>query len=48
MDEITLREVTIEDAEYLQPIWTDNDVIRYTMINNMDSIENVKTEFQGS
>ena len=42
MDKIALREVTIEDAEYLQPIWTDNDVIKYTMINNMDSMENVK------
>ncbi len=42
MNEITLRLVTIDDAEYLQPIWTDNDVIKYTMINNMDTVDNVR------
>jgi len=46
MDNVSLREVTINDAFDLQPIWTDFDVIKYTMINDMESIDNVKSRIE--
>ncbi len=46
--EISLNELDLQYAEELFPIWSDWEVIQYTLVRNVQTIEDCKERIQGN